>query len=99
MIFHREIANNEFSGKRKLNLLIRSGKIVLGGNIMLKIYGRLDCDSGKRMKIRNRVFFESEAEAITLGYRPCGHCMRNKYEIWKRKINNKRCGKKFLRIV
>jgi methylphosphotriester-DNA--protein-cysteine methyltransferase len=30
------------------------------------------------MKIENRVFFESEAEAMDAGYRPCGNCMRNR---------------------
>jgi hypothetical protein len=65
---------------------IKNGTIKLGGNIPLKIYGTLQCKSGKRMKIENRVFFTNENEAITEGYRPCGHCMREKYKIWK-KVN------------
>jgi hypothetical protein len=63
--------------------LIRSGQIRLGGNKVLKIYGTLSCSSGKRMKTANRVFFQSEAAAILAGYRPCGHCLKEKYKQWK----------------
>jgi hypothetical protein len=66
-----------------ISALIRSGRIRFGGNKTLKIYGALSCSSGKRMKVKNRVFFESEAEAQQAGYRPCGHCMREKYKLWK----------------
>ena len=62
---------------------IKAGKLLLGGNKKLKIYGTLTCKSGKRMLRKNRVFFESEEEAITHGYRPCGHCMRKAYLVWK----------------
>jgi methylphosphotriester-DNA--protein-cysteine methyltransferase len=65
--------------KRKPKLLIDKGEIVLGGNKQLKIYERLDCKSGKRMKKENRVFFKSEKKAIADGYRPCGHCMKTGY--------------------
>ncbi len=64
--------------------LLRSGKIALAGNRRLRIYGRLDCLSGRRMKRGNRVFFESEAEAIRLGYRPCGRCLKEAYSAWRR---------------
>lgn len=67
----------------QLKELISSGQIQLGGNAKLKIYGRLTCNSGKRMKKENRVFFHDETEAIRNGYRPCGHCMRNQYLQWK----------------
>ena len=67
-------------GKQKLKPLIEKGEIVFGGNKQLKIYGTLSCKSGKRMKIENRVFFDSEKEAINLGYRPCGHCMKTEYQ-------------------
>ena len=63
--------------------LIRRGAIRLAGNRRLQIYGRLDCRSGKRMKRDNRVFFEDEAEARRLGYRPCGHCMKSACRLWK----------------
>lgn len=49
----------------------------------MKIFGTLSCSSGKRMKMENRIFFESEEEAINAGYRPCGHCLREKYVQWK----------------
>jgi methylphosphotriester-DNA--protein-cysteine methyltransferase len=37
------------------------------------------------MKAENRVFFSSEEEAITCGYRPCAHCLPEKYKRWKAK--------------
>jgi methylphosphotriester-DNA--protein-cysteine methyltransferase len=77
MIQHSELS------KQELMSLIRNGKIVLGGNKQLKIYGSLSCKSGKRMKKENRVFFSSEDEAISHGYRPCGQCMKTEYQSWK----------------
>jgi methylphosphotriester-DNA--protein-cysteine methyltransferase len=62
---------------------IRQGWIKYGGNNRLKIYGTLSCQSGRRMKKGNRIFFSSEEEAIVLGFRPCGHCMRKSYLVWK----------------
>ncbi len=78
MTRHTDFENNE-KGKLQLRNLIATGKITLGGNLSLKIYGTLKCRSGRRLKRINRVFFESEKEAITMGYRPCGNCMREKY--------------------
>jgi len=77
MVEHRSINDSELFAR------LRSGNITLAGNRRLRIYGRLDCASGKRTKRANRVFFESEAEAIRLAYRPCGHCMREAYRDWK----------------
>lgn len=65
---------------------IKNGQIQFGGNKRLKIYGTLDCTSGMRMKRENRVFFRSEKEAISAGYRPCGHCMSSEYNKWKNEI-------------
>lgn len=70
-------------GSSELHALIRAGKIRFGGNRRLKIYGTLQCSSGKKMKRENRVFFNSEKAAIANGYRPCGHCMRAAYKKWK----------------
>jgi methylphosphotriester-DNA--protein-cysteine methyltransferase len=39
-----------------------------------KIFGRLNCGSGKKMKKENRVFFLSWKDAINSGYRPCKKC-------------------------
>jgi len=40
-----------------------------------RIFGRLDCASGKRkMRKENRVFFRSWEEAIACGFRPCKIC-------------------------
>jgi methylphosphotriester-DNA--protein-cysteine methyltransferase len=63
----------------------------LGGNRRMNIYGRLDCSSAKRAVARgntyqkHRVFFADEATAIAAGYRPCGNCMRQQYNIWRAK--------------
>jgi len=75
MIRHNDFEDSE-KGKLKLRRLIRQGRIMFAGNASLKIFGKLSCGSGKRMKRSNRVFFESEKDAISSGYRPCGHCMK-----------------------
>ncbi len=69
--------------KKELIQLIRKGHLVFGGNETLKIYGQLRCGSGNRMKTSNRVFFTSEDEALALGFRPCGICMKAAYQKWK----------------
>jgi len=70
--------NHEALTSTELKRLIRERKIHFAGNKNLKVYGTLHCGSGKRMKVSNRVFFENEKEAIDLGYRPCGNCMRKR---------------------
>jgi len=82
MIRHIDIENG-VAAKIKLHRLIREGKILFAGNQKLKIFGKLSCSSGKRMKKTNRIFFHSAEEARSLGYRPCGHCMRKEYISWK----------------
>lgn len=79
MIRHTELGDASFSRSRRLKELIESDEILYAGNRKLKIYGTLECSSGKRMKPENRVFFRSEKEARENGYRPCGHCMRDAY--------------------
>lgn len=83
MIKHIDLGNTVFQRSKKLKELIDNGEILFGGNKKLKIYGTLNCPSGKRMKTESRLFFESEQEAEDLGYRPCGHCMRGAYLQWK----------------
>jgi methylphosphotriester-DNA--protein-cysteine methyltransferase len=83
MIKHIDLGDTAFGRSRKLKELINKGEILLAGNKKLKIYGTLNCTSGKRMKTENRVFFESQKEAEGVGYRPCGHCMRAAYLQWK----------------
>jgi methylphosphotriester-DNA--protein-cysteine methyltransferase len=70
--------------RAKLRKLLRNKQIILAGNGTLKIYGLLTCSSGKRMKKENRVFFSSETSATELGYRPCGHCLKDSYKHWKK---------------
>lgn len=77
MLAHQHLA------KKELSIHLRNGRITLAGNGRLKIYGLLSCSSGKRMMKKNRVFFKNETEAIQLGFRPCGHCMRDQYLKWR----------------
>ena len=77
MIKHLEIDSVTLRQK------IKRKEILYGGNRTLKIYGTLQCKLGKRMKRENRVFFTSIKQAKKEGFRPCGHCMREDYKIWK----------------
>ena len=70
MIKHQDYTDREIRRR------IKEGNILFGGNARGKIYGKLNCWSGKKMKRVNRVFFESERDAIDNGYTACGHCMR-----------------------
>jgi methylphosphotriester-DNA--protein-cysteine methyltransferase len=76
MIKHIDISDNDLRKK------IRRKETCFGGNRKLKIYGTLQCKSGKRMKRENRIFFVSEDEAVNEGFRPCGHCMKTAYKKW-----------------
>lgn len=82
MIRHIDIGYDPESRQKETRKLIACGTIKLGGYGPGKIYGTLFCASGKRMRVENRVFFESEAEALGAGYRPCGHCMKAEYKAW-----------------
>jgi hypothetical protein len=80
MMVHSSLGNSPFERSRTLRNYILSGEIALGGYVKKRIYGKLDCASGKRMKLSNRVFFKDEQEALEHGYRPCAHCLQEKYE-------------------
>ena len=80
MINHFDMSDTNLRAK------IRANEISYGGNLKLKIYGRLHCKSGKRMKRETRIFFRSEKEARKNNFRPCGHCMRAAYKKWKNDI-------------
>ncbi len=61
-----------------------------GANRKQKVYGRMDCGSARSSRKRfpaafleHRVFFADEAAAVAAGYRPCGSCLREKYDVWK----------------
>ena len=77
MIHHSEISDSDLRSK------IKRQEIRFGGNKKLKIYGLLNCKSGKRIKCENRVFFSTEKEAVESNFRPCGHCMKTEYKNWK----------------
>jgi len=87
MILHNSLSRLPFTRSKSLYVLIARGKIILGGNIPQKIYGTLQCTSGKRLKMEHRIFFASIEEAITAGYRPCGNCMKAEYKKWKSVAN------------
>ncbi len=81
MIHHQNLTDSQ------LYRLIKNGRITLAGNNRLKIYGKLKCNSGKRMAKKNRVFFRNEKEALSYGFRPCGHCQKKSYLRWKKIIS------------
>ena len=52
-----------------------------------QVYGRLDCPTALRwiakgQYVQHRVFFADEETAVAAGYRPCGHCLRERYREW-----------------
>ncbi len=74
--------------KRQLVALRKQGEIVFGGHRKHKIYGTLICKGAKRWiakghYVKQRVFFNSEKEALEYGYRPCAQCMPKEYITWK----------------
>ncbi|MFW0739571.1 Ada metal-binding domain-containing protein [Flavobacterium sp. T12S277] len=77
MLLHSKISDSDLRSK------IKNVEICFGGNRKLKIYGTLKCNSGKRMKRENRVFFSTREEAEKNGFRPCGHCMKTECQNWK----------------
>jgi DNA phosphorothioation-associated putative methyltransferase len=69
----------------ELDRLIRSGKLAFAGHKRLRIYGTLECQgSGKRMGKEHLVFFETDDEARSQGFRPCGSCLKEEYRAWKK---------------
>ncbi|MBD2703295.1 metal-binding protein [Spirosoma sp. BT702] len=84
MIRHTDLGLTPYAQLRTLVKLVRSEAVTLGGHRPGKIYGRLDCRIGKRMKPENRVFFRDVAEALSAGYRPCAVCLPEAYLRWKR---------------
>ena len=65
--------------------ILKDGKIILseipgqyagwnGGSKSRRIFGKLDCKSGMRMRKENRVFFHTLEDAVIQGYRPCKNC-------------------------
>jgi methylphosphotriester-DNA--protein-cysteine methyltransferase len=61
--------------------ILENGRIILSdtpgkyaGHKGYRIFGRLDCKSGMRMKKENRVFFHTLEDAVLQGYRPCRNC-------------------------
>jgi len=77
MFLHAEL------NEKQVKQLIHKSIVTIAGNRNLKIFGKLNCRSGKRMKKINRIFFESVQEALRNNFRPCGHCMKPEYNLWK----------------
>lgn len=89
MISHAHLGLTYFGRLKALQKLIANDQVLLGGNKKLKIYGKLNCKAGKRMKPANRIFFADENEAQTAGYRPCSICLPNEYKLWKQNNETK----------
>jgi len=87
MLFHTSLGETPFAQQRRLYNLIQAGEVTLAGYYKGRIYGMLSCAAGKRMKQQHRVFFSNEEEALTAGFRQCGHCLPQKYKTWKAAIN------------
>lgn len=83
MIRHTGLGPTPYACLRALATLVKSGAVTLGGHRSGKIYGQLNCQAGKRMKPKNRVFFGDETEAIEQDYRPCAVCLPVKYKAWR----------------
>lgn len=83
MLHHVDLGPTAFTRSKTLWKLQKETVITFAGNKRLQLYGTLSCRSGKRMKPEHRVFFRDEKEALQLGYRPCGHCMKTEYRHWK----------------
>ncbi len=81
MIAHCSLGILPFTQIRQLKILINRGEAKFAGNLKFKIFGTLKCNSGKRLNLENRVFFQSAKEAIDMGFRPCGNCLKNKYAL------------------
>lgn len=78
MIRHADLGTNKQERSKNIRSLIASRKIIFGGYSTYKVYGKLSCSAGKRIKEEHKVFFESEQEALNNGYRPCAYCMPEK---------------------
>ncbi|HET9433524.1 MAG TPA: metal-binding protein [Chitinophagaceae bacterium] len=60
MINHNDISS------RILFRKIKSKQITFAGNKKLRIYGTLNCISGKRMKKENRIFFLQKKKQLKM---------------------------------
>jgi len=72
----------------ELRARLRNGSLTMAGNRRLKIYGRLDCPAGRRMRRGSRVFFADASAAGAAGYRPCARCCWAAYDVWKSAVNS-----------
>lgn len=75
----------------KLYKILKEGEIIespipgeYAGYKKGKIFGRLDCKSGMRMKKENMVFFHTLEDAVMEGYRPCMNCRPTDKEDFER---------------
>ena len=68
------MSEGEFRVWRHGRLVPSSRPGAYAGIATQKIFGRLDCWSGKKALKKNRIFFLRWQDALDAGYRPCGHC-------------------------
>ncbi|PTX09526.1 Ada metal-binding domain-containing protein [Sphingobacterium faecium] len=83
MIQNIELGDTALDRIVAVNGLVKRGMIKFSGDSRSNIYGLINCASGRRTRIKNRVFFKDEKEALDEGYRPCSHCLNEKYRKWK----------------
>ena len=89
MVLRRRNKQTEVAGQTrnkenvamKLYKIWKNGKIVkspipglYAGIVTMGIFGRLDCKSGMRAKLENRIFFHSWTDALKYPMRPCKNC-------------------------
>jgi len=63
-------------------------KGLYGGHRRTKVYGTMECPVAlsllrRGFEPRHRVFFADEETAIAARFRPCGACLRERYNEWK----------------
>lgn len=93
---HERAANAATTGHKRFWLVGPDGrpyssdtKGAVGGHRRSRIYGRLDCPAALRAIARggyltDRVFFATTTDADAACYRPCGVCLPDAYQAWKR---------------
>ena len=79
--------------KKKKYKVLKNGKVIesnipgrYAGWRPGKIFGRLDCKSGMRMKKENRVFFLTWEDAIDEGYRSCKNCKPTPNDVYPNRL-------------
>ena len=84
----RAILRHDAVTEATLRTRFRDGSLTMAGNRWLKIYGRLGCPAGRRMRRGSLVFFADATAAEAAGYRFCARCCWASYDVWKSAANS-----------